>query len=372
MRYCKENVCANVFLSPLWQEIFIFVQFRTNNGSHAVAAGIRQIAEMTGVSITTVSHVVNETRFVSKDKRERVLAAMRRLNYRPNRLASGLRRRKSNTIGVVLPDITNPYFAEIARGVEDACFEKNYSAIICNSDASLKMEKHYLDMLVEKQMDGIVLVNVGDHGQNPASAPAQGIPLVMMDREVSALRADSIQVNNLEGGRMAAKHLFDFGHRNVVCMGGTPDVYPSWERVDGFVAFMKEAGHPLPKKRILAGNFQADSGYALTMAAMRARQRPTAIFAANDLMAYGAIRALVELGLRVPDDVSVVGFDDIKLSALFNPPLTTIRQPRLEMGGLAVKLLMERAEQPALEPRRVMLPLELIARQSSGVAREEG
>lgn len=335
-----------------------------------MAAGIKQIAEMAGVSTTTVSHVLNETRFVSEDRRERVLEAMRRLNYRPNRLASGLRRRKSNTMGVVLPDITNPYFAEIARGVEDACFERGYSAIICNSDASLRTEANYLDMLAEKQMDGIVLVNVGDRGQKLSPALARGIPLVMMDREVSALRADSIQVDNLAGGRMAAEHLFALGHRNVVCIGGAPEVYPSWDRVDGFTGFMREAGHPVPKRQILAGDFHADSGYSLTLEAMRAKKRPTAVFAANDLMAYGAIRALAETGLRIPGDVSVIGFDDIKLSGLFNPPLTTIRQPRLKMGGVAVRLLLERAEKPDLEPRRVMLPLDLVVRQSSGPVQE--
>ena len=331
-----------------------------------MATGIKQIAEMAGVSTTTVSHVVNSTRFVSEEKKERVLRAMRKLNYRPNRLASGLRRRKSNTIGVVLPDITNPYFAEVARGVEDACFEREYSAIICNSDASLKTETHYLSMLAEKQMDGIVLVNVGDHGQRPPESIVRDIPFVMLDREVHGLNADSIQVDNFAGGRMAAEHLFRLGHRDVLCIGGTPEVYPSWDRVDGFVDFMREAGSPVPKKMILAGDFQAGSGYDLTLGAMRGDSRPTAIFAANDLMAYGAIRALAEMELRIPAEVSVVGFDDIKLSGLFNPPLTTIRQPRLDMGGVAVRLLLERAVEPDLEPRRIMLPLELVARQSSG------
>jgi LacI family transcriptional regulator len=333
-----------------------------------LATGIKQIAEMAGVSVTTVSHVVNGTRFVSEEKRERVLRTMRRLHYRPNRLASGLRRRKSSTIGVVLPDITNPYFAEIARGVEDACFEREYSVIICNSDASLKIEAHYLSMLAEKQMDGIVLINVGDHGQKPPGSIARDIPFVMLDREVHGMNTDSIQVDNFAGGRMAADHLFALGHRTVACIGGAPEVYPSWDRVDGFVQYMRDAGHPVPSRMILAGDFQAESGYVTTCRVMRAKKRPTAIFAANDLMACGAVRALTEMGLCVPADVSVVGFDDITLSGLFNPPLTTIHQPRLEMGGTAVALLLERAARPGLKPRRVMLPLRLVARQSSGPA----
>lgn len=333
-----------------------------------MAKGIKDIALLAGVSTTTVSHVINNTRFVSEEKRTRVLDVMRRLDYHPNRMASGLRTKKSYAIGVVLPDITNPYFAEIARGVEDACFEHNYSAIICNSDDSSRIESHYLSMLAEKQMDGIVLVNVGDRGQRPPERVMHDMPLVMLDREIPGLVSDSVQVDNKLGGRMAAEYLFGLGHRRVVCIGGTPEVYPSWDRVDGFIEFMREAGHPVPPRSILKGDFQAESGFALTHKAMAAKSRPTAIFAANDLMAYGAIRALTEMGMRIPEDISVVGFDDISLSSLFNPPLTTIRQPRLEMGETAVNLLLEKMGSPELESRRVMLPLKLVERQTSGPA----
>lgn len=335
-----------------------------------MAKGIKEIAQLAGVSTTTVSHVINNTRFVSEDKRERVRKAMTTLAYRPNRMAAGLRTKRSYAIGVVLPDITNPYFAEIARGVEDACFEHNYSAIICNSDDSAQTEAHYLSMLAEKQMDGIILVNVGVADRSPATPEhiACDIPLVMLDREVPGLASDSIQVDNKLGGRMAAECLFRLGHRRVVCIGGTPDVYPSWGRVDGFVEYMRESGHPLPSGLVLEGDFQAGSGFELARKAMAGKKKPTAIFAANDLMACGAIRALTEMGYRIPEDVSVVGFDDISLSSLFNPPLTTIRQPRLEMGRTAVKLLLERIGDPGLETRRVMLPLELVERQTSGEA----
>lgn len=331
-----------------------------------MAKGIKQIAEMAGVSITTVSHVVNGTRFVSQERRDRVLEVMRRLNYRPNRLASGLRQCKSSTIGIVVPDITNPYFAEIARGVEDACFENNYSAIICNSDAKPETEAHYLSMLAEKQTDGIVLVNVGKRGSKSPAKLIPDIPLVMLDRELPGLAVDSIQVDNGLGGRMAAEHLFNLGHRRIACIGGKPDVHPSWDRVDGFVDFMRQAGAPLPARMIFTGDFQFMSGYAMAKKAMVGATPPTAFFVANDLMACGTIRALSELGLRIPGDVSVVGFDDIMLSEMFNPPLTTIGQPRLEMGRTAVRLLLERIANPGLAPRRSMLPLKLVVRQSTG------
>lgn len=331
-----------------------------------MAKGIKEIALLASVSTTTVSHVINNTRFVSEEKRARVLTAMRHLDYRPNRMASGLRTKRSYAIGVVLPDITNPYFAEIARGIEDACFEHNYSAIICNSDDSAKTQAHYLSMLAEKQMDGIILVNVGDHGRSASEQIMRELPLVMLDRELPGLVSDSIQIDNKLGGRMAAEYLFSLGHRCLVCIGGAPEVYPSWDRVDGFVEYMREASHPLPPNLVFKGDFQAGSGFTLARKAMAGKKKPTAIFAANDLMAYGAIRALTEMGLRIPEDVSVVGFDDISLSSLFNPPLTTIRQPRLEMGRTAVKLLLERIGSPELESRRVMLPLKLVERQTSG------
>ncbi|MCC8180990.1 MAG: LacI family transcriptional regulator [Planctomycetes bacterium] len=333
-----------------------------------MAKGIKDIARLAGVSTTTVSHVMNNTRFVSEERRKRVQQAMARLNYRPNRLARGLRSKKSYAIGVILPDITNPYFAEVARGVEDACFENNYSAIICNSDDNPKIELHYMSMLAEKQMDGIVLVNVGEYGQKPPESIARAIPFVMLAREVHDFKADSIQVDNRLGGRMAAEYLFNLGHRRVACIGGTPQVYPSWDRVDGFIDYMRGVGYPLPARMVLKGNFQAESGYTLTRKMMAGKNKPTAIFAANDLMAYGAVRALTQAGFAVPGEVSVVGFDDISLSALFNPPLTTVRQPRLDMGGAAVKLLLERMEKHDLEPQRLMLPLELVVRQTSGPA----
>lgn len=330
--------------------------------------GIKEIAELAGVSITTVSHVINNTRFVSEKRRGLVLQAMARLNYRPNRIAQALRRRQSLVIGVILPDITNPYFADMARGIEDACFDKNYSAIICNSDGSTSVEAHYIAMLAEKQMDGIILVSVGDHGQRPPENIVSDIPFVMMDREMPGLAADSVQVDNRLGGRMAAEHLFRLGHRSVLCIGGAPEVYPSWKRIDGFIEYMRENGFPPPLRWVAAGDFQAESGYALTRKALAGKTRPTAIFAANDLMAYGAVRAAAEMGLRIPGDISVVGFDDINLSALFNPPLTTIKQPRLEMGETAVRLLLERAGERGMEARRVMLPLELVERQTTGQA----
>ncbi len=331
-----------------------------------MATGIKQIAEFAGVSTTTVSHVINNTRYVSEEKRERVREAIIRLNYRPNRLASGLRRRRSNTIGLVTPDIVNPYFTEVARGVEDACFEASYSAIICNSDANPKIETHYLAMLAEKQIDGIILVNAGNPPDRPPTEVVPDIPLVMLDRELAGLATDSILVDNVQGGRIAADYLHSLGHRDVICLAGLPGASPTWRRVESFVERCRKNGCSIPDRAILQGDFQTESGYQVVRRRLQDGEKFTAAFATNDLMAYGAVRAIVEAGLRIPRDVSVIGFDDISLSKLYNPPLTTIRQPLLEMGRAAVRLLLERIADPHLEPRRIVFPVELITRQTAG------
>ncbi len=331
-----------------------------------MATGIKQIAEFAGVSTTTVSNVINNSRYVSEEKRQRVHEAIRKLNYRPNRIASSLRRRRSNTVGLIIPDIVNPYFTEVARGVEDACFEADYSAIICNSDANPNIEAHYLAMLAEKQMDGVILVNAGNPPDQPPAAVVQDIPLVMLDRELPGMATDSILVDNALGGRLAGEFLHNLGHREFICVAGLPRAYPPWERVEGFASFLREKGCQLPERDILRGDFQTEGGYQAVRRRLQDGDKFTAVFAANDLMAYGAIRAIVEAGLRIPQDVSVVGFDDISLSDLYNPPLTTIRQPLLEMGKTAVRLLIERMAAPALEPRRIILPVELVPRQSAG------
>jgi LacI family transcriptional regulator len=330
-------------------------------------ATMRDVALRAEVSVTTVSHVVNQTRFVSEPVRRRVEAAMRDLGYRPNILARGLRRGEASTLGLIIPDMTNPYFAEVARSVEDACAREGYALIVCNSDGRRDRELRAVEVLAANRVGGLVLVNVGVTEREAAIFEDLAIPLVMLDREIPGFPVDSIQVDNALGGRQATDHLTGLGHRRIACIAGPPRVSPSGDRVLGYRQALEAAGLPHDPDLILFGDFTPPSGRACTQALLRLPDPPTAIFAGNDLMAFGALNALAEAGLSVPGDVSVVGFDDIQLASFFNPPLTTVAQPRQEMGRRAVEILLERMRDRSLPHRRpVLMETTLRVRRSTG------
>jgi LacI family transcriptional regulator len=326
---------------------------------------IREVADRAGVSIATVSHVLNDTRFVSDDLRGRVQQAMRDLGYQPNRLARSLRSGKSHTVGLVLPDSSNPYFAEIARSVQSTAFELGYSVLLCNTDGELDKEALYGGLLIEKQVDGVILIAAGASGQHIRDLQQRGIPLAVVDRASPDAFVDSVQIDNRIGGRLAAQHLIDLSHRRIACIGGPPEVYPSYDRVYGYLDARRDAGLPDDAEYIVNANFRPDGGYAATRHLLSLPEPPTAVFACNDLMAMGAIGAIVECGLRCPQDVSVVGFDDMHLARYTNPPLTTVAQPKVEMGRQAMLLLLERMNAPGLPIRSLLLEAMLVVRSST-------
>jgi LacI family transcriptional regulator len=331
-------------------------------------ATMKDIARQAGVSITTVSHVLNETRFVSEKVQNRVLQAMKELDYQPNILARGLRRGKSHTLGLIVPDVTNPYFAEIARSVEDACAAQGYGVILCNSDSRRERQKNAVEVLASNRVGGLILVNVGMTRREAAIFENLEIPLVMLDREIPGFPVDSIQVDNALGGRQATEHLLSLRHRHIACLGGPSQVSPSSDRVKGYVQALKDAGIEMDPDLIFRGDFTPEGGYRCAQRMMaRKKPLPTALFACNDLMAFGAITAFCENRLRIPEDISVVGFDDIRLASYFNPALSTVAQPRQEMGHMAVSLLLERMNQGDNTPnKQVLLKTELRVRESSG------
>lgn len=325
---------------------------------------ILDVARRAGVSVSTVSHVLNDTRYVSEELRQRVLSAVDELGYQPNALARSLRMKRSHTIGMILPDNTNPYFAEIARSIEDASHRQGYSAILCNTDGDPAKELTYIQVLLEKQVDGIILVSVGGTGAQNALLQ-NSTAVVMVDRADPLLYCDSVQVDNVQGGWLATRHLLDLGHRHIPCLGGPSTVVPSDGRVLGYRNAMCEIPEARAHIRVLEGDFHADSGYELTRMLLDESPMPTAIFACNDLMAIGAMRAIQERGLRIPQNISVVGFDDITLSRYITPPLTTIAQPKYKMGQLALQLLLERINEKKLPTRFPVLECELIVRAST-------
>ena len=328
-------------------------------------ATIREVARIAGVSHATVSHVLNNTRFVAEETRERVLAAMDELNYRPNALARSLRSGKTNTIGLVLPDSSNPFFADIGRSIENAAFKLGYNVFLCNTEGDTHRERLYVDVLSKKQVDGIIFVAAGDQADSLNFLVNQEMPVVLVDRDLPDCEVDAVLTDNRQGGYLATQHLIELGHRRIACITGPSRITPGAERVNGYCEALEEAGIPYDDALVLSGNYHPNSGLRAATALFNLDFPPTAIFALNDLMAVGALRAAVKIGCRVPDDVAIIGYDDIEFASFVNPPLSTIAQPKTEIGFQAANILAGRIADTARPTCRIVLPPELIVREST-------
>jgi LacI family transcriptional regulator len=337
------------------------------------------IARRANVSVSTVSRVINQNVVVERATQDRVRAAIEELGYRPNLLARSFRRRRTQTIGLLVPDNSNPFFAELARVIEDAGFEKEYNVILCNSDLSEMKQVDYVDVLLAKRVDGVILTSTGLISPSAGADVVDRIrhahvPCVVIDRDLGDYPVDQILVDNHEGGYLAGKHLLDLGHRCIACVVGPSDLTPSAGRIAGFRQALEESGIPVPYDLVVQGNGRHDGGVACAEELLRRSRSFTAIFAFNDVMAIGAIGMLQRAGLHVPRDVSVVGFDDISFASAMYPSVSTIAQPIAEMGRLGVEMLVNRMHQPDTPHERHVIPTQLVARESSArrANREEG
>lgn len=330
---------------------------------------MREVALRAQVSPSTVSHVINNTRFVSEEVHARVLAAMDELGYRPNALARSLRRGRTFTLGLILPDSANPFFAEIGRGIEATAFDSGYSVILCNTERDYKKEELYVDVLTKNQVDGIIFVSAGDRPDSLYALLKRQLPVVLVDRLVTGLEVDLVMSDNRLGGYEISDHLIELGHQHIACITGPSYITPSAERIAGYREALQEAALPVEENLIVQGDFRIESGYSAAMEILKRPGAPTAIFACNDLMAVGAMLAAHQTGRRVPQDLAIVGFDDIELASYLTPPLTTVHQPKMAMGRRAVYLLIERINDKDLPPRCEVLPSKLVIRDSCGAKR---
>jgi LacI family transcriptional regulator len=326
---------------------------------------IREVAERAGVSTSTVSHVINETRYVSADVQARVRLAMAELGYQPNALARSLRVKRSNTLGMIVPEIAGPFFAEIVRAVEQVAFDRGYSLFLCNSDGDLEKERLFTNGLVEKQVDGLVFVAVGASVELVERLLARDVPVVVIDRELPGVDVDVVLADNLAGGKAAAEHLAALGHRRIACITGPSVLTLSAQRVIGYRELLAERELPYEERLVVRGRFDYASGHAAAKALLALPEPPTAVFACNDLMAIGAMAAAYAAGLRVPDDLSIIGFDNVPQAPYTNPPLTTIAQPIAAFGQAAIQMLLERIGDKGLAARRQVLSTQLVVRAST-------
>jgi LacI family transcriptional regulator len=334
---------------------------------HSHPATLRDVAREAGVSLATVSHVINGTRFVADETRQRVLAAIDRLHYEVNSVARSLKRNHSQAIGLLISDITNPYFTSLVCGVEDVAREAGYTVVLCNADEDPERELRYLQLLRQKRVDGILMAPTGVHHRYLDHLVEVGFPLVCFDRALPDLPCDSVVLDNVGGAREAVSHLIHLGHRRIGIITGLPRVGTTAGRLEGYRQALRAHGIAEEPELIRQGNGRRDGGFTQTLALLDLVRPPTALFTTNNLMTLGALAALAARGVRVPGDMAVVGFDDFEWTDVLRPYLTTVAQPTYEIGTTAARLLLARIEHRAEGmPRQVVLSPRLIARESCG------
>jgi DNA-binding LacI/PurR family transcriptional regulator len=326
---------------------------------------IKDVARESGLNISTVSRALNNENGVNDQTREHVFAVAARLNYRPNRVARGLVTGRSHSLALVVSDIRNPFFAEVARGAEDAARSGNCDLILCNSDLDADKQMQYVQSLLEKRVDGILMNSVSMlNREQQAQLAASGVPIVLLNRSASNRTFSTVCADNESGGAMAAQYLLDLGHRKIAHLTGPRQHGNLTDRARGFARALQSAKNPV-EPLMLRGKFNFAGGAELARKLLVEHPDVTAIFAANDVMAYGAVRAVLDHGLRIPEDFSLIGFDNLEFSSIIHPPLTTIHQPKYEMGHAAVEILLRLARDKEKQiPEHRLLGVELIERQS--------
>ena len=315
--------------------------------------------------------MINETRFVSDELKANVLSAMEDLSYQPNLIARSLRKKKTNSIGLIVSDIVNPFFSEIAWSIEYFSFIEKYSLILCSTNGNEEKEIFYINQLSEWQVDGIILISPQISTSYLKILEDRNIPVVLVDNESPGCDVDVIRVDNYLGGKIATEHLVSLGHKKIACITGPFTGNPSYDRVRGYRDGLKKHGIEVDEDLIIAGNFDVISGVQSADLLLEKGGRPTAIFACNDLLAIGVVHSAAAHKIRVPQDLSVVGFDDITLARYIVPPLTTVKQPMREIGEQALECMTEKIKNPNKACRTITLNVRLEERQSTQMIKKK-
>jgi LacI family transcriptional regulator len=331
---------------------------------------IQEVAAYAGVSRATVSRALNGHPGVSPELRDRVLEAARVLGYQPNRFARRLRigSNVSDVVGLIISDIENPFFISVVRGVEDVAYANRLSVVLCNTDENPDKQQMYLSVMMAERVGGLIIspAPVSDY-QELDRLRQQNIPIILLDRCADGFEFDTVRVDNVQGSFMAVSHLLEQGYTRIALIGGTADLTTARERHEGYQKALEAAGIPLDKTLVKHGDYKKESGYRLARDLMSLREPPQAIFAANNLMTLGTLQALQEMQVRIPQDVALVGFDDMPWSGQLCPPLTAVAQPTYDLGREAGRLLLRRMHDHDAANQSIVLQTRLIVRESSGV-----
>ncbi|MTD27944.1 ribose operon transcriptional repressor RbsR [Erwinia sorbitola] len=334
-------------------------------------ATMKDVARLAGVSTSTVSHVINNNRFVSEAVREKVTTAISQLNYAPSALARSLKLNQTHTIGMLLTASSNPFYSEVVRGVERSCYERGYSLVLCNTEGDEDRMNRSLETLLQKRVDGLLIMCTESHLPSAELLHRYPtIPSVMMDWAPFEGGSDIIQDNSLLGGEMATRHLISRGYTRIACIAGPQDKTPARLRLEGYQQAMASAGLVIPPGYIVSSDFEFQGGFNAMNTLLALDSPPQAVFTCNDAMAVGVYHALYLAGMHIPQDIAVMGYDDIELARYMTPPLSTVHQPKDELGELAIDALLHRLADPTASPQLLVLTPELMVRASVGNLRE--
>ena len=327
---------------------------------------IKDVAQAANVSIATVSRILNGKDGVSLALTERVQTIVKKMKYQPNDVARALKIRESRSIGLIIPDIENPFFPALVRGVEDMAQQHNYAVILCNTDGRAEKEQKYIELLLSKRVDGMVFTESLENKKNTTLLVSSGIPVVLLDRRVEGMHLNAVVTDNRLGAFMATEHLIQIGKKRIAFFNGSLKLSSGFERSSGYQDALTQYKLHYNQELVVNGAFTYESGYEAADNLVRSGQKFDAIFASNDMIAIGAIECLRKHNIQVPHDVGVVGFDDIRMAAWYKPALTTIRQPVYDMGRYAVHMLVEQIAGVREDYYEQIFMPELIIRQSSG------
>ena len=329
---------------------------------------LETIAKELNISVSTVSRILNgksEKYRISKKTTELVIEKAKKHNYQPNQLARSLRLNRSHTIGLIIPDISNPFFAMIAKYIEKAAKSNGYSVIVTDSDDNTEIEKSSLHFLTSRKIDGLIISPVGKESEHLIKASNKIIPIVLIDRYFPDLKLPFIGSDNFKGSFEATNYLIQNGHTRIAFIQGIKGTTVNQDRVNGFIDAFKTNNIPLDSSLIVGENFGEQNGYVETRILLNLQNKPTAIFAASNLISLGALKALYEENLKIPEDMSIISFDDQPYSSFLATPMTTVAQQSQEIGSIAFNLLIDKIESDnARELPKILLPTKLILRKS--------
>jgi LacI family transcriptional regulator len=324
------------------------------------------IAKMAGVSKATVSMVLSKRdHSISEDTRNRILAIAKEMNYIPNSLARSLSTKKTGTIGIILPDITNPFFASIARAIEDEASLLGYNVIFCNTDNEINKEEKYIKLLISKLVDGVIFIAGGESEHSVKMLKNNNVPFVLVDRYIDTHEEEyGVYALNKDGVLQGVEYLYDKGNRRIAFVKGPKNLEISRQRLAGYEYSMNEYGI-YDKNLIFEGDFTIDGGIKATESMLESINEIDAIFYCNDAMALGGIKVLLKKGFKIPEDIRVLGFDNIEISEIFEPELTTISQPIYDMGKQSCKLLVDVIDGINIENKQIYFQTKIIVRETS-------